>query len=192
MAKLRALLILVFLFAGCRQSGKHRMSVPPELLVSQNNRNLYRYDNLWMYNGKIFSGYITQASADNKVIYKLPVIDGLANGLTVGFYENGHKMLEQFFVDDRLEGLYKHWWRNGQYKYIFFFKDDKYEGTQKVFFEDGKLREESNFSNGKPEGLQRVWNENGQLISNYTIRNNKLYGIIKVKSCIPVAANANQ
>ena len=187
MVKLRALLLLVLLFAGCRHPGKHRQLVPPELLVSQNDRNLYRYDKVWRYNGRLFSGYITQESADNQVIYKLPVIDGFANGLAVGFYENGHKMLEQSFVDNRLEGLYKQWWRNGQFKYLFFYKEDKYEGTQKVFFENGKLREESIFSNGKPEGLQRVWNENGELISNYTIRNNKLYGIINVKSCIPGA-----
>jgi antitoxin component YwqK of YwqJK toxin-antitoxin module len=189
MVKFWVLLCLMFLYAGCNTSGKHGQPAPPDVFIGKNDLNLYRYDNLWRYKGRIFSGYITQEQADKKVIYKLPVVEGLANGLAVGFFENGHKMLEQYFVDERLQGPYKQWWRNGQYKYLFFYKKDKYEGTQKVFFENGKLREESNFSNGKPEGLQRVWNENGELISNYTIRNNKLYGIIKVKSCIPVVAN---
>lgn len=184
-----ALLTLVFFYTACNTPGRHSQPVPPEVFINKNDRNLYRYDNLWRYKGRIFSGYITQEEKNKMLIYKLPVIDGLINGLAVGFYENGHKMLEEFFVDDRLEGLYKQWWRNGQYKYLFFYKEDKYEGTQKVFFEDGKLREESNFSNGKPEGLQRVWNKNGELISNYTIRNNKLYGIIKVESCIPGVAD---
>jgi hypothetical protein len=34
--------------------------------------------------------------------------------------------------------------------------------------------------------LQRIWDEKGVLISNYTIKNKKLYGIISVRSCMPV------
>lgn len=190
MVKLCSLLILLSFYAGCRQPGyNNKLPAPPDVLVRHNDRNLYRMENLWRYNGRVFSGYIIQEQQDSLIVYKLPVIDGMANGMAVGFFENGHKMLEQYFVNDRAEGPYKQWWRNGRHKFILFYKDDRYEGTQQVFFEDGKLREESNYADGKPEGLQRVWNEKGELVSNYTIRDNKLYGIIKVKSCLPGATD---
>ena len=189
MVKVWALLTLVFLFTGCGQPGNEALPTAPDVQVRHNDRNLYRYENHWRYKGRKFSGYIIQEQADGLVIHKLSIINGLANGLAVGFFENGHKMLEQVFVDDKPEGAYRQWWRNGRYKYNFFYKGDKYEGLQQVFFEGGQLREESNYNDGKPEGLQRVWNENGELISNYTIRNNKLYGIIKVESCLPGAKN---
>lgn len=189
MANLQVLLLSVLLYAGCSQSGKRVQPLPTEIQVSHHDRNLYRQENLWRYNGRVFSGYIVQLSGDTMVIHKLPVIDGLANGLAVGYYENGNKMMEQFFEYNKLQGSYKQWWRNGQPRYVFNYKDDEFDGSQKVFFENGKLREESNFSNGKREGLQRVWDDKGQLISNYTIRNNKLYGIVNVESCIPGMAN---
>lgn len=189
MIKLWALPVLLIFYAACQQPGNESMPLPPNLLVDHNDRNLEWHKDLWRYNGKIFSGYITQQQANNLVIYKLPVINGLANGLSVGFYDNGQKMLEQHFANNKPDGPFRLWWRNGQYKYIFFYKEDKYDGVQKVFFEDGKLREESNYKNGSLEGLQRVWDRDGKLVSNYTIRNNKLYGIVKVKSCIPDAKN---
>ena len=60
-----------------------------------------------------------------------------------------------------------------------------YDGKQYVFFADGKKRQIGNYCNGEMDGLQSIWDEEGQLISNYTYRNKKLYGIIKVKNCMP-------
>ncbi len=187
--KLAWLLLLIFFYGACSLPGNGGLHAPPDLKVKRSDHDLYRQQGLWWYKGRPLSGYIVEQQTDQLVIYKLPVVDGLANGRAVGFYENGHKMLELFFVNGKQEGESRQWWRNGQCKYLFFYRDNKYEGTQKAFFENSHRREEANYLAGKTEGLQRVWDENGQLISNYTIRNNKLYGIIKVQSCIPGAAH---
>lgn len=163
--------------------------LPPDVKVKHNDPNLYLRQDGWWYNGRPFSGYIQEVQSDQLVTFQMPVMEGRANGKAIGFYENGHKMLERSFVNGKLEGECREWWRNGQCKYSLSYKDNKFEGTQKAFFKNGHLREEANYLAGNPEGLQRVWNESGQLTSNYTIRNKRLYGVIKVQSCIPGAAH---
>ena len=177
------LFLLVFFYSACRQPA------PPDLKVNANDNNLYLQQDLWWYNGRLFSGYIQEVQSYQLVIFQIPVIEGMANGKAIGFYENGHKMLERSYANGKLEGEYREWWRNGKCRYSLFYKDNKFEGTQKAFFKNGHLREEANYLAGKPEGLQRVWDESGQLTSNYTIRNNRLYGVIKVQSCLPGAAH---
>jgi len=181
-------LLCVLFYWGCSLSGNDGLPTPPDRQVNQDDPHLYQLQGLWRYNGKVFSGYIIQEQPNNHIlISKTPIIEGLTTGKVLGFFENGHKLLEQSLVRDRQEGAYIQWWRNGQCRYQFFYKDDQYDGKQKAFFENGRLREEANYSAGKLDGLQRVWDEKGQLISNYTIRNNKVYGIISVESCIPGA-----
>jgi antitoxin component YwqK of YwqJK toxin-antitoxin module len=189
MIKVGPLFLLIFFYGACSLPDNGKLPTPPDLKVKRDDRELYLQQGLWWYKGRPLSGYILEEQTDQLVIYQLPVIEGLANGRAVGFYENGHKMLERFFVNGKQEGECRQWWRNGQCKYLLFYRDNKYEGTQKAFFENGRLREEANYLAGKPEGLQRAWDENGQLASNYTIRNNQLYGIITVQSCIPGAAH---
>ncbi len=183
MVKVGRLLIWVLFCAACRSP------VPPDLEVKRDDPDLYRRQGLWWYHGRVFSGYIIEEQTDQVIIYQLPVVEGSPNGRALGFFEDGHKMLEHSFVNGKLEGESRQWWRNGQCKYLLSYKDNRYNGIQKAFFENGRLREEANYLDGRLEGLQRVWDEGGQLISNYTIKNDRLYGIIKVQSCIPGAAH---
>jgi antitoxin component YwqK of YwqJK toxin-antitoxin module len=60
------------------------------------------------------------------------------------------------------------------------------QGNQCVFFKSVKKRVAGSYVNGEKQGLQRVWDEEGKLISNYVLKNNRRYGVIAVKSCIPV------
>lgn len=177
------LLLFTFLCGACSEP------TPLNLKVKHSDLNLYIRDGRWWYNGRVFSGWIQEVQSDQLVTFRMPVEEGLANGLAVGFYENGLKMLERAYVNGKLEGQSRQWWRNGKCKYLLCYKDDKYEGVQRAFFENGHLREEANYVAGKPDGLQRVWDESGQLTSNYMIRNNRVYGIVKVQSCIPGVAH---
>jgi antitoxin component YwqK of YwqJK toxin-antitoxin module len=69
---------------------------------------------------------------------------------------------------------------------LFKYKNDQFDGKQLVYFPNGKIREESNYQLGEKEGTQRVWSETCKLISNYVIKNKRIYGVVSVKSCIPV------
>lgn len=140
----------------------------------------------WFYQEKPFSGYMIEAEKDHRVVYSLPIIAGQEQGVAKGWYNTGERLLERNFIDGKKEGTFTQWWPNGKIRYLFHYKNNLFNGAQFVFFPDGKKREESHFQAGEREGIQRVWNENGRLVSNYTIKDKKLYGVISVKSCIPV------
>jgi antitoxin component YwqK of YwqJK toxin-antitoxin module len=182
--------IAAFIFSGlillgysCKnQSG----GKPPAIYVKNVNPDLVKSDQGWQYKGKPFSGYMVEAETNGKIVYQLPIIQGKENGKAIGFYNSGEKLLECMYVDGQKQGLYQHWWPNGNLRYLFSFQNGKYQGKQLVYFPNGKIREESNYQLGEKEGTQRVWSETCKLISNYVIKNKRIYGVVSVKSCIPV------
>ena len=180
--------LLLFVFA-CNSNKKQITIFPPNYNVLNIDTALKHNDNGYFYQGKPFSGYIIEQEKDGRVVYKLPIINGLENGLALAWYNTGEKLLERYFEEGKAEGLFKQWWPNGNYRYLFNYKNDQFNGTQTVFFPNSKIRQKSNYQRGKEEGLQQTWDSIGQLVSNYTIKNNKLYGVISVKSCIPSATH---
>lgn len=171
-------------FFACKNSSKKTYVVSPKTSVLNYDSALKKIDSHWFYKGILFTGFVTEVERNGSIVYKLPVVNGLENGVAVGFYNSGEKLLERNFIAGKKEGLFTQWWPNGNKRYAFIFKDDVLDGEQIVFFPDGNKRQESHYLNGEEEGVQRVWDNTGQLISNYTIKNKKLYGVIKVKSCI--------
>ena len=176
----------LLLLVACA-SHKEIIELPPDNKINNFDTSLQNRDNGWFYKGKPFSGYMIQSELDGRVVYQLPIIRGKENGIAIGWYNTGEKLMERNFVNGKKEGLCKQWWPNGNIRYLLNYKNDGYDGKELAFFPDGMKEQESNYKDGKEEGLQSIWNKDGQLISNYTIRNNKLYGVINVKSCLPGA-----
>lgn len=177
------LLLLLLLFARCKPGDQER---PPDLLVKNFDPRLQHTDSGWLYKGRPFSGYMIEIDRDSTILYKLPVIAGKEQGQAFGRFNTGQKLMRRNFKDGKKEGRFEQWWPNGNLRYLFNYKGDKLDGLQTVYYPDGKHRQESHFTEGKEEGLQSSWAPDGTLLSNYTIKNGRLYGIIKVKSCLPV------
>jgi antitoxin component YwqK of YwqJK toxin-antitoxin module len=175
---------LILSLFSCKREDDRRLQNPPNVLVKNFDSFLKKENGSWVYQGKIFSGFMIQVEKDNRLVYHLPIIDGKENGLAKGWYNTGEKLMERIFVDGKKEGEFKQWWPNGNLRYLYQYKNDQLDGTQVVYFPNGKKRQVSHYAAGKEEGLQSVWNEEDILISNYTIKNEKLYGVITVKSCI--------
>lgn len=179
------LVVIISVLYGC--SGEKRNENSPHAIEVVNyNPALQKTDHGWLYKGQPFSGYMIEKEKDNRIVYRLPIINGHENGLAKGWYNTGEKLLERPFIGGKKEGIFTQWWPNSRLRYRFQYRQDAYDGPQLVFFPSGRKREESNYRLGEKEGRQYVWDEAGQLISNYIIRNKKLYGIVSVKSCLPV------
>ncbi|RYF70822.1 MAG: hypothetical protein EOO39_15005 [Cytophagaceae bacterium] len=176
----------LFIVCGCSQVNSDRSGTPPPVEVVNYDMLLRKTDDGWLYKGQPFSGYMVEKERNGQTVYKLPVLDGRENGLAMGWYNTGEKLLERLFVDGKKEGPFRQWWPNGKLRYLFQFRNDKYEGIQRVYFPTGKKREASTYLAGEQAGPQRVWDETGKLVSNYTIRNGRTYGIVSIKSCLPV------
>jgi len=180
---------LILFIIACTRFKNESGALPPNICVVNFDTALHITENGYQYQGRLFSGYMIQQEKDGRIVYKLPIINGRENGLALGWYNSGEKLLEQFYVDGKMEGVFKQWWPNGNYRYLFNYKEGQLNGLQTVFFPNGKTRQKSNYLSGKEEGLQQTWDTTGLLVSNYTIKNNKLYGVISVKSCIPSATH---
>lgn len=176
-----------FFFGSCSVKKENNLQNFSELEVANYDTSLHKINGTWYYRKKLFSGYMLEKEKDGSIVYKLPIYEGEENGLAKGWYHSGEKLLEREFINGKINNHFIQWWPNGNQRYLFQYKNDLYHGTQYIFFPNGQKRQENNYLNGQEEGLQRVWNEKGLLISNYTIKNKKLYGIISVKSCLPVA-----
>ena len=163
------------------------IQVPPQVEVKNTDTLLLKTDSGWIYKKQQFNGYMVQVENDGRVVYKLPILDGNEEGLAIGFYNTGEKLLERKFEHGKKQGVFKQWWPNGNLRYLFNYNHDKYDGKQIVYFHFGKIQEEKNYLNGKEEGVQRIWDSIGNLISNYTVKNNKVYGALSAKDCMPVA-----
>lgn len=172
---------LLLCFACCQNKQKEI----PNFEVSNTNAALIKTDENWFYEGNLFSGYMVEKESDGQLVYKLPILEGKQQGIAIGWYNSGEKLLERIYINGKCEGIFKQWWPNGQLRYLFNYENDVFQGKQIVYFPNGNTREESNYQSGEKEGIQRVWNGKGLLISNYTLKNKKLYGVITVKSCIP-------
>ena len=171
--------LFLFLFFGSCQENKKRIN------ILNFDPNLKKTDKGWIYKNKAFTGFMIEEEND-RVVCRLPIADGKEEGLAKGWYNSGEKLSEKIFINGKIEGIFKQWWPNGRLRYWLKYKYNVFDKKQIVYFPNGKVREESNYQSGEKEGIQRVWDEKGSLISNYTIKNKKLYGIISVKSCIPV------
>ena len=179
--------IFFILFAfSCKSDYSANYNQPPALRVVNYDSSLQKINDTWFYQHKLFSGYVIEIEKNNRVVYELPVVKGKENGLARGWYNTGEKLMERNFINGKKEGLFQQWWPNGKLRYAFYYTNDVFDGKQIIYYPNGDIREEDNYLSGNKEGVQRVWNEDRTLASNYTIRNRKLYGVVKVRSCIPV------
>ena len=161
------------------------VETPQNMLVNNFDLNLKHSPDGWFYKQKQFNGYMVERDRDGTILYKLPIVNGKEDGKAFGWFNTGEKMMARNFENGLKKGTYEQWWPNGHYRYLFHYVADVLDGRQMVFYADGKKRQESNYLMGNLEGVQRSWDHNGVLISNYTIKNGKLFGVIKVKSCMP-------
>ena len=180
------LLSFLFFFGACTGIKKNSIPKPPELRVVNYDTALHNTNDSWIYKGKSFSGYMIEIEKDGHTVYELPIINGKENGMARGWYSSGEKLLDRYFIDGKKEGEFIQWWPNSNFRYVFYYSNDLFDGVQTAFFPNGKKREESFYRSGNKEGKQIVWNEEGRVVSNYTIRNKKMYGVISVKSCLPI------
>jgi antitoxin component YwqK of YwqJK toxin-antitoxin module len=186
MMKVWMFFFLLLLIFSCRENNSKSISAPSDLKVLNYDTSLRKIESNWFYKGRPFTGFMIQQERDGKQVYSLPIKNGKENGVATGIYSSGEKLVENTFVDGKREGVFSQWWPNGNYRYLFKYENDKMQGNQWVFFPSGKKREAGSYVHGEKQGLQRVWDEEGKLVSNYVLKNNRRYGVIAVKSCIPV------
>lgn len=82
--------------------------------------------------------------------------------LTVWF-ENGHKMIERHYLNNKREGNVTYWYENGQKKEESYYLDNRANGLQKNWFDTGELLSIVTYENGQLHGSESRWHKNEQI-----------------------------
>jgi antitoxin component YwqK of YwqJK toxin-antitoxin module len=141
---------LLLLIIGC---SKEPINI--ETLVERDGV-FYTNDTNKPYTGPLFSLH-----GNGKKKEELSVKDGLKNGETTTWFENG-TMGEGTYKDGKLEGLWTGWYENGKKMSEQTYKNGKLEGLITGWYENGQKKHELPFKNGEVDGLSTRWYENGQ------------------------------
>lgn len=175
------LLLPVALLLSCNTPVKN----PPKVLVEASSIRVKNDNGTWLYNKEKFNGYLIE-KRNNKLISKLPIIDGKENGIGYGWFENGKRKYQRQFLNGNREGKHFGWYDNGRIAFINTFHQDKFEGAQVSYYKNGKKSQLLHYKEGYEEGKQKFWNQKGRLINNFTVKNGKLYGVIGRFDCMSV------
>jgi antitoxin component YwqK of YwqJK toxin-antitoxin module len=98
-------------------------------------------------------------------------------------FANGQVRRVAEYHDGLLDGVTRGWYENGSPMYEYTYRDGVYEGRSIQWFANGQKFIEQTFSKGHEAGLQRMWNEDGTLRANYVARDGKHYGLIGSTGC---------
>ena len=165
-------------------------------LISEQNYNAGKLEGL---NKTFYSDGTTVATVKN---YK----NGVLEGKSFEYYENGNKKTESNYkngllngtlkkysmsetlissaqyVDGKLEGLYKEFFVTGKPKKEIEYYNGLKEGFSKEYFSNGTLKYQYNYSQDKLEGDSQIYYEDGSINEIRKYQKNKLNGDTRIYS----------
>ena len=98
---------------------------------------------------KPFTGLVFKFHEKSEVKeFEFQVLDGLVNGIFLGWYENGLKNFEGNMKDGEPDGLHTEWYENGLKKSEKTYNNGEEEGLYTEWYPNGKPYKEKNYKNG--------------------------------------------
>jgi antitoxin component YwqK of YwqJK toxin-antitoxin module len=98
-------------------------------------------------------------------------INGIKNGLSTSYYEDGKESRSEYYLNGQLNGLSEVWHANGRKSSEGSYINGEPDGKQVAWYEDGKLNAIHNYKNGRLIGWQRSFNEDGTLLYETNLKN---------------------
>ncbi len=89
--------------------------------------------------------------------------NGLKDGISKRFYENGSISEEQEWRNNLKDGEWKQYFQNGELRSSGIYKEGKLSGTYEVYYENGQLRAQGNYDNNIMNGNWVYYDENGKI-----------------------------
>jgi len=125
-----------------------------------------------------FTGLMTEVYADGMLQSRSAVSNGLLEGLSEGWYTNGHKQVEELYRGDVSHGLRVKWYESGQVLSEAPVVSGKLDGVFRRWHASGTLAEEVPMRGGQPDGVARSYYPSGCLkaearLSNGTVVDQK-------------------
>ena len=113
---------------------------------------------------------------NNKLVIKDGIQSYMKDGKWTEWFENGQKVAERTYKDDKEDGKVTMWYENGQKAAEGTYKDGQSFGKQTGWYENGQKQIEVIWKDGQPFGKNTRWHENGQKHAEGNMKDGKLNG----------------
>ena len=179
------LILLLMLFTGCQQPGKHAVEYKA---ISAETPGLKAVNGIVYFNEQLFNGTVFSIFPNtNDTAAIMNFSNGREDGVWKKKYANNALEEVREFKNGKKIGEYIAWWPNGNKKLQYEFKEGEYEGTCYEWNEQGQMTKEANYKAGYEDGLQKIFYDNGKIHSNFVVVNGRRYGLLGTKNCINVS-----
>lgn len=176
------IVLLFILIQGCFSAGSDQ-----SLNANMDKAHTELRNGVMYLDGDVYTGHLYRMNKNgHDSLYSAFYRNGLQNGWTTKWFEDGSLMERRCFEKNIKTGVHTGFWPNGNKRFLYRFVNGFYEGTQSEWFESGKQYRRKNYLNGQEDGLQQEWTETGSLIINYETHDGRQYGNIGKKHCASV------
>lgn len=107
----------------------------------------------------------------------IPVFANVNNQERVNYWENGQKLSEVQYFDEKRDGSCKYWYKNGQLMSSGLYKNGKMYGPFISYYENGQIQSQGNYNYNesgiysRKDGVWKYYYENGKIESESIIKN---------------------
>lgn len=181
------LVITVAVVGGCQPGPSTTVPLIPAVYVAADGPGWQPHNAEMWYNGKPFSGWQYQLSANGDTAFVGAFWAGKAEGNHRFWHPTGKLRQIRHYQNGWQEGKQVGWYESGKRAFVYCFKNDVYEGSVVDWFADGKMARQMHYHDGQEAGLQTMWFSDGSLKANYEVRNGRNYGLTGIKNCVNTA-----
>ena len=107
----------------------------------------------------------------------IPVLANVNIQEKVNYWENGQKLSEVQYFDEKRDGSCKYWYKNGQLMSSGLYKNGKMYGPFISYYENGQIQSQGNYNYNesgiysRKDGVWKYYYENGKIESESIIKN---------------------
>jgi antitoxin component YwqK of YwqJK toxin-antitoxin module len=107
----------------------------------------------------------------------IPAFANVNNQEKVNYWENGQKLSEVQYFDEKRDGSCKYWYKNGQLMSSGLYMNGKMYGPFISYYENGQIQSQGNYNYNesgiysRKDGVWKYYYENGKIESESIIKN---------------------
>lgn len=129
--------------------------------------------------GKPLTGTLIRTYPNGKKLAESVFVEGILNGESRAFGENGKLAHTVEFKNNMKDGAYKQYDEKGVLRAEVSFKNDKLDGPFTVYYPSQKIQLRETYQNGALNGERIEYYENGQIKSKTNFKQNLLDGTVE-------------
>ena len=172
-----ALGLAVIIAAGlvCFQVFRPRSPKPAPLREVLREELVLREGRLYRTNeSEPFTGDLVERYPGGVVKSRSALVAGLLEGVSEGWYTNGHIQVREYFKTGVSDGLRRKWYEDGKLLSEGMIRGGEHHGTFRRWHENGQLAETVEMNRGHPDGTSLAYYPSGFLKARAQLKNGQV------------------